>query len=158
MKGQSNANQTYEVQSSINRGGRVFHIHNRRCPDPSRKTFIVQIVYLIEVNPELRALALKSRKFREWQPTRYFATSVHLLAGPKPDDHDAALATEPHYTPKELADTWGLAPDTIRELFESEPGVMIVGSNGTRTKRRYRTFRIPESVAVRVHGRLSAKP
>jgi hypothetical protein len=112
----------------------------------------VQISYLAEVNPELRALALKSRKFREWQPTRYFAT----IAGRKPNDPDSALAKEPHYTPKELAETWGLAPDTIRELFESEPGVLVIGTNGTRTKRRYRTFRIPESVAARVHHRLSA--
>jgi hypothetical protein len=77
-------------------------------------------------------------------------------AGRKPSAHDSVLATERHYTPQELADTWGLAPDTIRELFESEPGVMVIDRNGTRNKRRYRTFRIPESVAARVHRRYSA--
>ena len=105
---------------------------------------------------EAREKALKSRKFREWHPTRYFATSAYPSAGRKPDERDSLLATERHYTPKELAKVWGLAPDTIREIFESEPGVLVIGTNGTRTKRRYRTFRIPESVAVRVHQKLSA--
>src|ERR1017187_5257999 len=115
----------------------------------------VQITYQTQPMTEARVKALKSRKFREWHPTRYFATSAYPSAGRKPNGHDSLLATERHYTPKQLADVWGLAPDTIRELFESEPGVLVIGSNGTRTKRRYRTFRIPESVAARVHGRLS---
>ena len=118
--------------------------------------FSVQISYLREVDPELRALALKSRKFRQWQPTQYFATSTYPPAGRKPIDHDTVLTKEQHYTPKQLADVWGLAPDTIRELFESEPGVLVIDRNGTRSKRRYRTFRIPESVAVRIHRKLSA--
>jgi hypothetical protein len=80
------------------------------------------------------------------------------IAGRKPDAPDSSLVTERHYTPKQLADVWGLAPDTIRGLFESERGVMVIDRNGTRSKRRYRTFRIPESVAARVHGKLSAKP
>ena len=121
----------------------------------------MQISYLSEVNPELRALALKSRKFREWPPAlpvRHFATlGGYERDGHKPNQYDSALAAERHYTPKQLADTWGLAPDTIRELFESEQGVLVIGDNGTRNKRRYRTFRIPESVAVRVHRKLSAK-
>jgi hypothetical protein len=116
----------------------------------------VQITYQAQPMAQARVKALKSRKFREWQPTRYFATSAYPSTGRKPIDHDAALAKERHYTPKELADTWGLAPDTIRELFESEPGVLVIDRNGTRNKRRYRTFRIPESVAARVHHRLSA--
>jgi hypothetical protein len=115
---------------------------------------MVQITYQTQPMMEAQVKALKSRKFREWQPTRYFAT----IADRKPIDHDAGLAQERHYAPKELADVWGLAPDTIRELFESEPGVLVIDRNGTRNKRRYRTFRIPESVAVRVHNRLSAKP
>jgi hypothetical protein len=122
----------------------------------------VQITYQAQPLTEAMVLALKSRKFREWQralPVSRFATiGGYGRDGHKPNEHDAALVGERHYTPKQLADTWGLAPDTIRELFESEPGVLVIGSNGTRNKRRYRTFRIPESVAFRVHRKLSAKP
>jgi len=105
------------------------------------------------------ALALKSRKFREWQsalPVHRFATVANGRDGHKPNEHDSGLAAEPHYSPQQLAEIWGLSAETIRELFEAEPGVLVIGTNGTRTKRRYRTFRIPESVAARVHRRLSA--
>jgi hypothetical protein len=67
------------------------------------------------------------------------------------------LAIEKHFTPSELAKTWGLSVDTIRELFENEPGVMVIARPETRLKRRYRTFRVPQSVAVRVHTRLASK-
>jgi len=117
----------------------------------------VQITYQAQPLTEAMVLALKSRKFREWQPLRHFATVQDGRDGHKPNEHDSGLVGERHYTPKQLADTWGLAPDTIRELFESEQGVLVIGDNGTRNKRRYRTFRIPESVAVRVHRKLSAK-
>ncbi|MGH9684452.1 MAG: hypothetical protein ACRD4S_12690 [Candidatus Acidiferrales bacterium] len=60
-----------------------------------------------------------------------------------------------HYSVQELAALWGFSPDTIRELFESESGVLVVGQDGNRRKRGYRTLRIPESVAVRVQRRLS---
>ncbi len=49
---------------------------------------------------------------------------------------------------------WNLGEDAIRRLFEKEPGVVVL-SNSRRGKRRYRTLRIPESVAQRVHRRLS---
>jgi len=120
----------------------------------------VQVRYLNEVNAELRALALLSRKFLEWPPAlpvrRYATIARNGGEGHKPNEHDSALMAERHYSPKELADTWGLSAETIRELFESEPGVLVIGTNATRMKRRYRTFRIPESVAVRVHRKLSA--
>jgi len=63
---------------------------------------------------------------------------------------------ERHYTVVELADRWNLSPDTIRKLFENEPGVLALEERGRkRGKRRYTTLRIPESVALRVHRRLS---
>jgi len=52
--------------------------------------------------------------------------------------------------------TWGVSVQTIRDVFRNEEGVLKLGSNGTRTKRRYKTLRIPESVARRVHTRLSS--
>jgi hypothetical protein len=51
---------------------------------------------------------------------------------------------------------------TIRELFIDEPGVIMIGQpsrrEGRTLKRSYYTLRIPESVAVRVHARLSERP
>jgi len=67
------------------------------------------------------------------------------------------LVSEKHFTPQELAATWGLSVDTIRELFTKEPGVLVINRPETKHKRRYRTFRVPESVAARVHNRLTAQ-
>jgi hypothetical protein len=65
-----------------------------------------------------------------------------------------STASERHYAPEQLGELWGLSADTIRRLFEREQGVLVVERehNG---RRRYRTLRIPESVAERVHRRLS---
>jgi hypothetical protein len=68
----------------------------------------------------------------------------------------APLATERHYSVNELASTWNLSPDTIRKIFDREPGVLVIeGAAGKFSKRRYTTLRVPESVALRVHRRLS---
>jgi len=64
------------------------------------------------------------------------------------------LHAERHYCPSELAELWGLSSDTIRRLFEDEPGVVTIGERNPRRKRRYVTLRIPQSVAARVHRRL----
>jgi hypothetical protein len=69
----------------------------------------------------------------------------------------AGLHAERHYSPSELAELWGLSSDTIRRLFEDEPGVVTIGERNPRRKRRYVTLRIPQSVAARVHRRLSPK-
>jgi Fic family protein len=64
---------------------------------------------------------------------------------------------EKHFTAAELASLWGVSPQTIRNVFQKEPGVLrITQSNGN--KRSYVLTRIPESVAQRVHKRLSAVP
>jgi hypothetical protein len=61
-----------------------------------------------------------------------------------------------HYTAKQLAVEWGMSPDTIRKLFEDEPGVLRHGKNTSRRgKRRYLSIRIPEEVAQRIHNRRS---
>jgi hypothetical protein len=84
---------------------------------------------------------IKSRRFQEWQP----------IAG---SDIPGA---ERHYTPQQVAQSWGLGVDKIREIFENEPGVMAMGDPNPKHKRRYITMRIPESVLARVHRRLTAK-
>jgi hypothetical protein len=60
---------------------------------------------------------------------------------------------ERHFSPQDLAELWRLDADTIRRLFEKEPGVLIVEPGAKNRGRRYRTMRIPESVALRVYRR-----
>jgi hypothetical protein len=61
---------------------------------------------------------------------------------------------ERHYTVGQLSELWNLSPDVVRKLFEREPGVLVIGGHGSRSKRRYTTLRIPQSVVERVHRRL----
>jgi hypothetical protein len=61
-----------------------------------------------------------------------------------------------HYSPAELAELWGLSVDTIRKLFDREPGVMVIRNPSPRPgKRSYTTMRIPADVVERVHRRLT---
>jgi hypothetical protein len=53
------------------------------------------------------------------------------------------------YSPKQLGELWQLSEQSVRRIFESEPGVFVLGSTGRR-KRSYQTLRIPEEVALRV--------
>jgi hypothetical protein len=46
---------------------------------------------------------------------------------------------------------WGLSADSIRRLFDDEPGVLVIGDTNHQHKRRYRTLRIPRSVIERVN-------
>lgn len=64
---------------------------------------------------------------------------------------------ERHYAVTEIAEMWNLSPDKVRDLFEYEPGVLVLGERSPRHKRRYVTLRIPKSVVERVHSRLSSK-
>ncbi len=34
---------------------------------------------------------------------------------------------ERHYAVDEVADMWHLSPDKVRDLFEHEPGVLVIG-------------------------------
>ena len=69
-----------------------------------------------------------------------------------------AVHAERHYAVTELAEMWNLSTDKIRELFDGEPGVLVIGERNSRHKRRYVTLRIPQSVVERVHARLASKP
>ncbi len=100
---------------------------------------------------ELLVQAAASGKLKKWNPEQ--AARKYIKDANKPP------ADERHYSPSELGAAWGLSPDTIRALFEHEAGVLIMGdTKGTKRKRRYRTIKIPQSVAVRVKNRLSARP
>jgi hypothetical protein len=65
----------------------------------------------------------------------------------------SSAALEKHYRVGELAALWGFSDNTIIRMFASEPGVVRLESGGGR--RKYTTLSIPESVALRVHERLS---
>jgi hypothetical protein len=61
-----------------------------------------------------------------------------------------------HFTPAGIGAAWGLSADTVRRLFEREPGVLVIEPpRGRFSRRRYRTLRIPAAVVERVHRRLS---
>jgi hypothetical protein len=66
---------------------------------------------------------------------------------------DSSLMNEHHYSVQELATAWNLSDDTIRRMFENEPDVQVIERCGRTSKRRFRTLRIPESVAQRVYTR-----
>jgi hypothetical protein len=70
---------------------------------------------------------------------------------------ETSVHIERHYAVTEIAEMWSLSADKVRELFEDEPGVLVIGERNPRHKRRYVTLRIPQSVLERVHRRLSAK-
>lgn len=60
---------------------------------------------------------------------------------------------ERHLSVEDIAQTWGMSEDFVRRLFLHEPGVVVFYKE--RPGRRvYRTIRIPQSVALRVHRRL----
>jgi hypothetical protein len=54
------------------------------------------------------------------------------------------------FTPRELAELWQLSENSIRRLFQDEPGVFVLGDSNPRGRRGYCTVRIPEAVALRV--------
>lgn len=63
--------------------------------------------------------------------------------------------TEKHYSPKELGEMWSMSHDSIIRLFRNEPGVFKSCPPHRRGVRKRVTYRIPESVAKRVHERCS---
>ena len=80
-------------------------------------------------------------------------TSAPLAHFGTPDE--APTPAELHYAPSEVAELWQYNVDTIRRLFEDEPGVLVLQSPMKKGTRSYKTIRIPESVLVRVyHQRL----
>jgi len=70
---------------------------------------------------------------------------------------ETSVHIERHYAVTEIAEMWNLSVDKVRELFENEPGVLVLGERSPRHKRRHVTLRIPQTVLERVHYRLSSK-
>jgi hypothetical protein len=65
---------------------------------------------------------------------------------------------EKHYTPVELAKTWGMSAKTVRRLFEDEEDVMRIVRPETRYKRKHTALFISESAARRVRAGLMMTP
>jgi hypothetical protein len=73
------------------------------------------------------------------------------------EQSQVAKAGEKHFTPDALAVLWGISAETVRIVFRDEPDVLRL-AQPNEGKRKYVLMRIPESVADRVHKRLSAVP
>jgi hypothetical protein len=54
------------------------------------------------------------------------------------------------YSVAELAREWQLSENSIRRLFQDQPGVFTLGESNPKRKRGYTTLRIPQCVAERV--------
>jgi hypothetical protein len=59
---------------------------------------------------------------------------------------------ERHYSISELRTLWGLGRETTRKLVKDEPGVVKICMG---RKQSNTSYSIPESVAVRIHTRLT---
>jgi len=82
------------------------------------------------------------------------ATAPKFVQGPACEQQPRMC--EQHFAPAEIAELWNLSADTVRKLFENEPGVLVLGNQQPRRgKRSYTTPRIPAHVLERVHRRLS---
>jgi hypothetical protein len=60
---------------------------------------------------------------------------------------------EKHYSIADLCELWAVSRETVRHLVMNEPGVIKIRMGKKEKNNRYS---IPESVARRIHTRLSA--
>jgi hypothetical protein len=63
------------------------------------------------------------------------------------------LHRQKHFRVNDLAALWGYSPNTIISQFANEPGVLRLTNESD--KRKLTVLSIPDSVAQRVHERLS---
>jgi len=70
-------------------------------------------------------------------------------------------AQEQHYTPRQVAEMWGISELTVRRLFEDDPSVAKI-SMPRLLKQRERaprvSLRIPLSALERVHAQQTRRP
>jgi len=67
----------------------------------------------------------------------------------------SSATLERHFSVAEIALIWNLGKDSVRRIFQNEPGVLVLGARSSGRKRRYGTLRIPQSVLERVHRQYS---
>jgi hypothetical protein len=85
--------------------------------------------------------------------TQSVAKIVQMADPATPASQSPCFETR-HFTVQELAKIWNLSDDTLRVIFEREPGVVAIDRPRTTRKHRYLTLRIPQDVAERVYRRL----
>jgi hypothetical protein len=61
------------------------------------------------------------------------------------------------YSIPEISKLWNISVDLARDTFADEPGVLKWQRPATKTKRPYSLLRVPESILVRVHRRLTER-
>jgi hypothetical protein len=118
------------------------------------------------MEPELLEELMRSKSFLDWtpdsKPKEETPPTVSLGRGRsfiyQGQRYTNLVVDEKHFAPADLAKAWGLSAEKIRQLFRAEPGVLRIGTNASSRDRGYMTLRIPQSVAVRVHARLTAIP
>ena len=115
-----------------------------------------------EVREELvREELLQSKSFLSWTPGAKPPKQPTISLGRgrsftyQGKTYKNLIVDEKHFSPSDLAKAWGVNVETIRNVFREEPGVVKIGAKLPSHKRSYLTLRIPQSVAVRVHKRLS---
>jgi hypothetical protein len=99
-------------------------------------------------------------KFQQAVAELTCSPKFHSWGRLRPEDLEQsqiAKAGEKHFTPDALAVLWGVSAETVRIVFRDEPDVLRL-AQPNEGKRKYVLMRIPESVADRVHKRLSAVP
>jgi hypothetical protein len=121
---------------------------------------IFEVEYPLEKTEEL----LRSKAFMPWTPDGSVSKPSTITAGSgrsfiyKGKSYTNLVVDEKHFLASDLAKAWGVSAETIRQIFRQEPGVLRIGTNGDSRNRSYIALRIPQSVAARVHARLSALP
>jgi hypothetical protein len=80
-----------------------------------------------------------------------------LAETPEPKSRPKAPTDADFLTVAQVAERWGLSPDTITRLFADEPGVISLGKEHPRGKRRRVTLRIPVEVVERVKRKRAKK-
>jgi len=83
----------------------------------------------------------------EWMRDRQSVPSISPSTRPSSADR--------HYSVAEVSAMWNLSQDAVRKIFQNEPGVLVLGGQGSTHTRRYTTIRIPDSVLQRVYRRMT---
>ena len=72
---------------------------------------------------------------------------------------DGALAIERHYSVKEVASLWGISEESVRRLFQDQPGVLKLSLPRLVKNRKHKPhvrLSIPLSVLARLHEQWAA--
>jgi hypothetical protein len=59
-----------------------------------------------------------------------------MISAAKPILKDASPAIERHYDVAEIAELWKVSRNTVRRLFQQEPGVLTIGEPRPKFGRR----------------------